>query len=157
VPWSSVSLRSELRIIARSAGTYFVGVPDVTTLPLLMFTASLAGNYQIAAITALVLLVPSVGFMLLMAAIGVHEDIRAALQFGIEPLAASNSKVPVPAPVTVGHSMPWRASRSRVCPALSTAWAIAWRRSSAVSHHTSPIRLSRSLSRPPHSQQPKCR
>jgi putative spermidine/putrescine transport system permease protein len=32
----------------------------VTTLPLLMFTASLAGNYQIAAITALVLLVPSV-------------------------------------------------------------------------------------------------
>jgi putative spermidine/putrescine transport system permease protein len=46
-------------------GTYFVGVPDVTTLPLVMFTASLAGNYQIAAITALVLLVPSVGFMLL--------------------------------------------------------------------------------------------
>jgi len=46
-------------------GTYFVGVPDVTTLPLVVFTASLAGNYQIAAITALVLLVPSVGFMLL--------------------------------------------------------------------------------------------
>jgi ABC-type spermidine/putrescine transport system permease subunit II len=47
-------------------GTYFVGVPDVTTLPLLMFTASMAGNYQIAAITALVLLVPSVGFMLVL-------------------------------------------------------------------------------------------
>jgi len=45
-------------------GTYFVGVPDVTTLPLLMFTASVAGNYQIAAITALILLFPSVGFML---------------------------------------------------------------------------------------------
>jgi ABC-type spermidine/putrescine transport system permease subunit II len=45
-------------------GTYFVGVPDVTTLPLLMFTASVAGNYQIAAITALILLVPSVGYML---------------------------------------------------------------------------------------------
>ena len=45
-------------------GTYFVGVPDVTTLPLLMFNASIGGNYQIAAITALVLLVPSVGFML---------------------------------------------------------------------------------------------
>lgn len=45
-------------------GTYFVGVPDITTLPLLMFTASVAGNYQIAAITALILLVPSVGFML---------------------------------------------------------------------------------------------
>jgi len=46
-------------------GTFFVGVPEVTTLPLVMFTASLAGNYQIAAITALVLLVPSLGFMLL--------------------------------------------------------------------------------------------
>ncbi|MFI4988048.1 MAG: ABC transporter permease [Alphaproteobacteria bacterium] len=45
-------------------GTYFVGVPDVITLPLMMFTASIAGNYQIAAITALILLVPSVGFML---------------------------------------------------------------------------------------------
>jgi putative spermidine/putrescine transport system permease protein len=29
-----------------------------------MFNASIAGNYQIAAITALVLLVPSIGFML---------------------------------------------------------------------------------------------
>ena len=46
-------------------GTYFVGVPDVTTLPLMMFTASLAGNYQIAAITALILLAPSILFMLL--------------------------------------------------------------------------------------------
>src|SRR5205807_8893779 len=46
-------------------GTYFVGVPDVTTLPLIMFTASLARNYQIAALTALVLLVPSIAFMLL--------------------------------------------------------------------------------------------
>ena len=46
-------------------GTYFVGVPDVTTLPLLLFRASMEGNYQIASITALVLLIPSVGFMLL--------------------------------------------------------------------------------------------
>jgi putative spermidine/putrescine transport system permease protein len=46
-------------------GTYFVGVPDVTTLPIVMFNASIGGNYQIAAVTALVLLVPSVGFMLL--------------------------------------------------------------------------------------------
>ncbi|MGQ9368369.1 ABC transporter permease [Azospirillum sp. ST 5-10] len=45
-------------------GTYFVGVPDVTTLPLLMFNAGMGGNYQIASITALILLVPSVGFML---------------------------------------------------------------------------------------------
>ena len=42
-------------------GTYFVGVPDVTTLPLLMFNASMGGNYQIASITALLLLVPSIG------------------------------------------------------------------------------------------------
>jgi len=35
-------------------GTYFVGVPDVVTLPLMMFTASIAGNYQIAAMTMLV-------------------------------------------------------------------------------------------------------
>jgi len=46
-------------------GTFFVGVPDVTTLPLLMFNASMGGNYQVASITALLLLVPSVGFMLL--------------------------------------------------------------------------------------------
>jgi putative spermidine/putrescine transport system permease protein len=46
-------------------GTYFVGVPDVTTLPLMMYNASLNGNYQIAAITALILLVPSILFMLL--------------------------------------------------------------------------------------------
>jgi ABC-type spermidine/putrescine transport system permease subunit II len=46
-------------------GTYFVGVPDVTTLPLLMFNASMGGNYQIASITALLLLVPSIAFMLI--------------------------------------------------------------------------------------------
>jgi putative spermidine/putrescine transport system permease protein len=45
-------------------GTYFVGVPDITTLPLMMYNASLNGNYQIAAITALLLLVPSIVFML---------------------------------------------------------------------------------------------
>ena len=45
-------------------GTYFVGTPDVTTLPLLMFRASMEGNYQIASITALILLIPSIGFML---------------------------------------------------------------------------------------------
>jgi ABC-type Fe3+ transport system permease subunit len=45
-------------------GTYFVGVPDITTMPLLMFNASQGGDYQIASITALLLLVPSVAFML---------------------------------------------------------------------------------------------
>lgn len=46
-------------------GTYFVGVPDVITLPLLLFNASNGGNYQIASITALLLLIPSIAFMLL--------------------------------------------------------------------------------------------
>jgi ABC-type spermidine/putrescine transport system permease subunit II len=45
-------------------GTFFVGVPQVTTLPLLLYNASMGGNYQIASITALILLVPSVVFML---------------------------------------------------------------------------------------------
>lgn len=45
-------------------GTYFVGAPDVQTLPLLLYSASAGGNYQIASITALILLVPSIAFML---------------------------------------------------------------------------------------------
>jgi len=45
-------------------GSYFVGAPEIQTLPLLLFSASMAGNYQIASITALVLLVPSIAFML---------------------------------------------------------------------------------------------
>jgi ABC-type spermidine/putrescine transport system permease subunit II len=44
-------------------GTFFVGTPNVTTLPLLLYTAGAGGNYQIASITALILLVPSVAFM----------------------------------------------------------------------------------------------
>ena len=45
-------------------GSYFVGAPDVTTLPLLLYSAGASGNYQIASITALLLLVPSILFML---------------------------------------------------------------------------------------------
>lgn len=45
-------------------GTFFVGVPQVTTLPLLLYNAAQGGNYQVASITALILLVPSVLFML---------------------------------------------------------------------------------------------
>lgn len=45
--------------------TFFVGAPEVNTLPLLLYTASAGGNYQIASITALILLVPSIAFMLL--------------------------------------------------------------------------------------------
>jgi ABC-type spermidine/putrescine transport system permease subunit II len=45
-------------------GTFFVGAPDVQTLPLLLYSASAGGNYQIASITALILLVPSIAFML---------------------------------------------------------------------------------------------
>src|SRR5690606_7229548 len=44
-------------------GTYFVGAADVSTLPLLLYTAGAGGNYQIASITALLLLVPSIAFM----------------------------------------------------------------------------------------------
>jgi putative spermidine/putrescine transport system permease protein len=46
-------------------GSYFVGAPEVTTLPLMLFTASMGGNYQISSVSALILLVPSIGFMLL--------------------------------------------------------------------------------------------
>ncbi|MEP9372808.1 ABC transporter permease subunit [Mesorhizobium sp. KR1-2] len=45
-------------------GSYFVGAPDVNMLPLLLYNAGAGGNYQIASITALLLLIPSVGFML---------------------------------------------------------------------------------------------
>jgi putative spermidine/putrescine transport system permease protein len=45
-------------------GTFFVGVPQVMTLPLLLYNAAMGGNYQVASITALILLVPSVLFML---------------------------------------------------------------------------------------------
>jgi ABC-type spermidine/putrescine transport system permease subunit II len=47
------------------SGTFFVGVPNIQTLPLTMLNAALEGNYQIASITALLLLVPSTLFMLL--------------------------------------------------------------------------------------------
>ena len=44
-------------------GTFFVGEPDITTLPLLLYNASMSGNYQVSSITALILLVPSLLFM----------------------------------------------------------------------------------------------
>jgi len=50
-----------LESVDEFTGTYFVRVPDVTTLPLPMFNASMGGNYQIASITALLLLVPRSG------------------------------------------------------------------------------------------------
>ncbi|MEO3740938.1 ABC-type spermidine/putrescine transport system, permease component II [Kosakonia oryzendophytica] len=45
--------------------TFFVGAPDIITLPILLYTASMSGNYQVSSITALILLVPSVLFMLI--------------------------------------------------------------------------------------------
>lgn len=45
-------------------GSYFVGAPDVQMLPLMLYTAGAGGNYQIASITALLLLIPSILFML---------------------------------------------------------------------------------------------
>ncbi|WP_112972812.1 MULTISPECIES: ABC transporter permease [unclassified Rhizobium] len=46
-------------------GSYFVGAPDVNMLPLLLYTTASGGNYQIASITALLLLIPSLVFMLI--------------------------------------------------------------------------------------------
>lgn len=45
-------------------GAFFVGAPDLSTLPLLLYNASMSGNYQVSSITALILLLPSVVFML---------------------------------------------------------------------------------------------
>jgi putative spermidine/putrescine transport system permease protein len=45
-------------------GTYFVGVPDVTSLPLLVFNAAMGGNYQIASITAPLRLIRSIALLL---------------------------------------------------------------------------------------------
>ena len=53
-----------LELLDEFTGTFFVGVPNVSTLPLLLYSASMGGNYQIASITALILLVPSILFML---------------------------------------------------------------------------------------------
>lgn len=46
-------------------GSYFVGAPDVNLLPLMLYTSANGGNYQIASISALLLLIPSIGFMLI--------------------------------------------------------------------------------------------
>jgi putative spermidine/putrescine transport system permease protein len=46
-------------------GSYFVGAPDVNMLPLLLYTSAAGGNYQVASITALLLLIPSLAFMLM--------------------------------------------------------------------------------------------
>ncbi|AJF71252.1 spermidine/putrescine ABC transporter permease [Raoultella ornithinolytica] len=52
-------------------GTFFVGAPDITTLPLLLYNASMSGNYQVSSITALILLLPSLLFMLV-----IHKFMR---------------------------------------------------------------------------------
>ncbi|MBL8835697.1 MAG: ABC transporter permease [Alphaproteobacteria bacterium] len=44
-------------------GSYFVGAPEVRTLPLLLYTAAAGGSIQVASISALILLVPSIAFM----------------------------------------------------------------------------------------------
>ena len=45
-------------------GTFFVGAPEVSTMPILLYLSGMEGNYQIASITTLILLVPSITFML---------------------------------------------------------------------------------------------
>lgn len=52
-------------------GTFFVGAPDISTLPIMLYTASMSGNYQVSSITALILLLPSVLFMLV-----IHKFMR---------------------------------------------------------------------------------
>lgn len=59
-------------------GTYFVGAPEIRTLPMLMFRAGMEGNYQVASITALLLLVPSVIFMFV-----VERFLRADVLAGV--------------------------------------------------------------------------
>ncbi len=53
-----------LALLDEFTGTYFVGVPDGTTLALLMFNAAMGRNDQIASITALLLLIASIALML---------------------------------------------------------------------------------------------
>src|SRR5260370_3043875 len=67
------------------------------------------------------------------AVIGAHEDVGAALQFGVDAARRFEFEGAGPGAGDVGQSMPWRANRSRVRPALSTAWAIARRPPSARS------------------------
>ncbi len=61
IPRTGSSFRESLD---KFTGTYFVGVPDVTAPPPLMFNAAMGGNYQIASITAPLLLMRSIALML---------------------------------------------------------------------------------------------
>jgi len=45
-------------------GTFFIGLPSITTLPMLLYSAS-GSNLQFASATAIVLILPSVAFMLI--------------------------------------------------------------------------------------------
>lgn len=62
---------SFLESLDEFTGTFFVGAPDITTLPLLLDNASMSGNYQVSSITALILLVPSLLFMVV-----IHKFMR---------------------------------------------------------------------------------
>ncbi|MEM4003983.1 MAG: ABC transporter permease subunit [Ignisphaera sp.] len=46
-------------------GTFFIGLPNIVTLPMLLYSAS-GYNMQFASATAIVLLIPSVAFMLIL-------------------------------------------------------------------------------------------
>ncbi|MDT1892966.1 ABC transporter permease subunit, partial [Acinetobacter baumannii] len=59
-------------------GTFFVGAPDITTLPLLLYNASMSGNYQVSSITALILLAPSLLFMVVIHKF-MHPEMMAKL------------------------------------------------------------------------------
>jgi hypothetical protein len=53
-----------LESLYQFSGTHLIGVPDITTPAVSPFNAGIGGNFQIAAIIALPLLVPSLGVML---------------------------------------------------------------------------------------------
>jgi putative spermidine/putrescine transport system permease protein len=59
-------------------GTFFVGAPIVQTLPLLLYRTTAGGDYQIASITALILLAPSILFMLVVERL-VRADVLARI------------------------------------------------------------------------------
>ncbi|VFS64623.1 2-aminoethylphosphonate transport system permease PhnU [Raoultella terrigena] len=84
-------------------GTFFVGAPDITTLPLLLYNASMSGNYQVSSITALILLLPSLLFMLVIHKFMRPENAGENGQIALR-LPASKKRFPVGSVFTIRSS-----------------------------------------------------